>query len=52
MTIANDDSSFVIKLSFKLIDTARGVIYDCHMFIVQATEACYINFYVIKTVVS
>ncbi len=38
MTIVNDDSSVVIKGSFKLIDTARGVIYDHHMFIVQATD--------------
>ena len=37
-TIVNDDSSVVIKWSFKLIDAARGVIYDRHMFIVQATE--------------
>jgi hypothetical protein len=37
MTIVIDDSSIVIKWSFKLIDTARGVIYDRHMFIVQAT---------------
>ena len=37
MTIVIDDSSIVIKWSFKLIDTARGIIYDFHMFIVQAT---------------
>jgi hypothetical protein len=37
MTIVNDDSSIVIKWSFKLIDAARGVIYDCHLFIVQPT---------------
>jgi len=30
-------SSVVIKWSFKLIDTTRGVIYDRHMFIVQAS---------------
>ncbi len=36
MMIVNDDSSVVIKWSFKLIDAARGVIYDRHMFIVQA----------------
>ncbi len=35
--IVNDDSSGVIKWSFKLIDAARGVIYDRHMFILQAT---------------
>jgi hypothetical protein len=38
MTIVNDDSSIVIKWSFKLIDAARGIIYDCHMFIVKATD--------------
>jgi len=37
MTIVNDDSSIVNKWSYKLIDAARGVIYDRHMFIVQAT---------------
>jgi hypothetical protein len=34
--IINDDSSIIIKWSFKLIDAARGIIYDCHMFILQA----------------
>jgi hypothetical protein len=38
MMIVNDESSVVIKWSFKFIDTARGVIYDRHMFIVQATD--------------
>ncbi len=37
MMIVNDDASIIIKWSFKLIDAARGVIYDPHMFIVQAT---------------
>jgi hypothetical protein len=37
MMIVNDDSSIVIKWNSKLIDAARGVIYDCHMFIVQAS---------------
>ncbi len=37
VTIINDDSSGIIKWSFKLIDAARGVIYDRHMFIMQAT---------------
>ncbi len=37
MTIINDDSSVIIKWSSKLIDAARGVIYNHHMFIVQAT---------------
>ncbi len=34
VTIVNDS---VIKWSFKLIDAARGVIYDRHVFIIQAT---------------
>ncbi len=38
MTIQNDDSSIVSEQSFKLIDDARGVIYDRSMFIIQATE--------------
>jgi hypothetical protein len=37
MTIINDDSSVIIMWSSKLIDAARGVIYDHHMFIVYAT---------------
>jgi hypothetical protein len=37
MMIVNDDSSIVIKLSFKLLDAARGIIYDHHMFKLQAT---------------
>ncbi len=37
MTIVNEDSSIVIERSFKLIDAARGIIYDRHMFIVGAT---------------
>ncbi len=38
MTIVEGDSSIVIEWSSKLIDAARGVIYDRHMFIVQATD--------------
>ncbi len=37
VTIINDDSS-ISKLSFKLIDDARVVIYDCNKFILQATD--------------
>ncbi len=37
VTIVNDTSSGVIKWSFKLIDIAIGVIYDRHVFIIQAT---------------
>ncbi len=36
--IVNDASSGINKWSLELIDTARGVIYDRHMFIVQATD--------------
>ncbi len=38
MMIVNDDSSVVIKWSSKLIDATIGVIYERHMFIVQATD--------------
>jgi hypothetical protein len=38
MTI-NDESSIINKLEISLIDDARVVIYDRHMFIVQATGA-------------
>ncbi len=37
MMIINDDSSVIIKWSSKLIDAARAIIYDRHMFIVHAT---------------
>jgi hypothetical protein len=36
ITIVNDNSSVVNKLETSLNDAARVVIYDCHMFIVQA----------------
>jgi hypothetical protein len=35
--IVNDDSRVVNKLEVSLTDDARVIIYDCHMFIVQAT---------------
>ncbi len=38
MTIVNEDSRVIHKLEASLIDDARDVIYDCHMFIVQATD--------------
>ena len=38
ISIVNDDSSVVIKWSFKLIDATRGIIYDRHMFVVRATD--------------
>jgi hypothetical protein len=41
MTIVNDDSSVVTKLETSLTDNARVVIYDRHMFVVQATDPKY-----------
>ncbi len=38
MTIVNDDSRVINKLEALLTDNARVIIYDCHMFIVQATD--------------
>ncbi len=38
MTIVNDDSMVFNKLEASLTDDARIVIYDRHMFIVQATS--------------
>ena len=37
VTIVNDDSSIIIKLSFKLIDDPRVIIYDRKRFTIQAT---------------
>ncbi len=37
MTTVNDDSRVIAKLETSLTDAARVVIYDHHMFIVQAT---------------
>jgi hypothetical protein len=39
MTIINDSSRVINKLETSLTDDSRVVIYDRHMFIVQATEA-------------
>jgi hypothetical protein len=36
--IVNDDSNVINKLETSVIDNARVVIYDHHMFIVQASE--------------
>jgi hypothetical protein len=38
MTIVNYASSVVNKLEALLTDDARDILYDCHVFIVQATE--------------
>ncbi len=37
MTIVNDDSRVIHKLGASFTDDARVIIYDRHMFIVQAT---------------
>ncbi len=37
MMIVNDDSRVINKLEASLTYNATVVIYDCHMFIVQAT---------------
>ncbi len=39
ITIVNDDSTVINKLETSLTDGARVIIYDHHMFIVQATSA-------------
>jgi hypothetical protein len=36
--IVNDNSRVVTKLETSLTDNATVVIYDCHMFIAQATD--------------
>jgi hypothetical protein len=38
MMIVNDDSRIISKLEASFTDDARVVIYDCQMFIVQATD--------------
>ncbi len=43
ITIVNDDSSIVNKLETSLIDNARVIIYDRHMFIVLATVPIYME---------
>jgi hypothetical protein len=43
MTIVNDDSRVVNKLEASLTDDARVVIYDRHIFIVQATDCTLMN---------
>ncbi len=37
VTIVNDDSRVVNKLEASFTDDSRVVIYDCHMFIAQAS---------------
>jgi hypothetical protein len=38
MTIVNNDSRVINKLEASLTDNDRVIIYDRHMFIVQATD--------------
>jgi hypothetical protein len=38
MMIVNDDARIINKLDTSLTDDSRVIIYDCHMFIVQATD--------------
>jgi hypothetical protein len=45
MTIVNDDSRVVNKLDAPHTDAARVIIYNRHMFIVQATAASTIKNY-------
>ena len=45
MTIVNYTSSIVNKLEALLTDDARVIIYDHHVFIVQATGACAIKLF-------
>jgi hypothetical protein len=37
ITIVNDDSMVINKLEASLTDDTRVIIYDCHVFIAQAT---------------
>ncbi len=39
ITIINDNSRVVNKLETSLTEYTRVVIYDCHMFIVEATDS-------------
>jgi hypothetical protein len=41
MTIVNDDTSIASKLSSKLINDARVIIYNPNMFIIKATGLKY-----------
>ncbi len=46
MMVVNDNSRVITKLETSLTDEARVVIYDHHMFIVQATGPSVLNFFV------
>ncbi len=45
MIIVNDNSRVMTKLETSLTDNARVIIYDRHMFIVQATGGQSSNLY-------
>jgi hypothetical protein len=45
MMIVNDDSRVVNKLEASLTDDPKVVIYDCHMFKVQATGVIKFSLY-------
>jgi hypothetical protein len=45
ITIVNDDSCIITKLETSLIDDATVIIYNCHMFIAQATGGRSYNLY-------
>ncbi len=45
MMIVNDDSRVVTMLETSLTDDARVVIYDRHMFIVQATGLTFFHYF-------
>jgi hypothetical protein len=45
ITIVNDDSNVVNKFEASLTDDAKVIIYDRHMFIVQATGIVLQNFF-------
>ncbi len=46
MTIVNDDSRVINKLEASLTVNARVIIYDHHMFTLQATGLTRINNYI------
>ncbi len=50
MTLVNDDSRVVNKLETSLTDDAKVVIYDRHMFIVQATSFTYFCIFCLSSI--
>ncbi len=49
MTIVNDDSMVINELEASLTDDTRVVIYDRHVFIVQATGMGHIEIFALST---